>query len=220
MRPKKPQSRTQRSFLRPGRNSLSCTTPCLRPRALASCTTATASARSVGGRLFAIDVLAGVDRPGQQRRRAPAWCAASKNTSSSRVGERRVEIGGPARDAVRVSRAPRPCPRCGRPGSDRASRGRRLESSTPPCVADRDDASGSDAGSVPMRPVTPFMITPRRCVVIVIAPLGFFLLVVVGGPSSPTTPDARMMAKPGDVSDPVNRSPSWMASRMPLPSRT
>ena len=34
-------------FFRPGRNSLSCTVPCLRPLALASFTTATASSRLV-----------------------------------------------------------------------------------------------------------------------------------------------------------------------------
>src|SRR5665213_589269 len=38
-----------------------------------------------------------------------------------------------------------------------------------------------------MRPVTPFMITPRRFVVIVIAPL--FLLLAVGVAAWPTSPD-------------------------------
>ena len=67
MRPKKPESRRKASLSRPGRNSLSCTTPFLRPLALASFTPR--PLRQIGrDRLLAIDMLAGLDRLRQQRR--------------------------------------------------------------------------------------------------------------------------------------------------------
>nr|WP_245637013.1 hypothetical protein [Azospirillum thiophilum] len=47
MRPKKPLSRSMRSFSRPGRNSLSCTVPFFTPASAASRTTRSASSRLV-----------------------------------------------------------------------------------------------------------------------------------------------------------------------------
>jgi hypothetical protein len=109
-------------------------------------------------RLLAIDVLAGRDRLGQQRRRASAW-SRRRRRRCRRVGERRVEVGGPARDAVLL--------------------GERLDLLGVAADQDRIGITRSPFGSVtppwsriatierircwfsPMRPVTPFMMMPR-----------------------------------------------------------
>ena len=99
MRPKKPASRSIATLRRPGRNSLSCTTPCLTPRCLAQRRQRDRLVERIGDRFFAIDVLAGVDRTGDEigphlRRRGV------EEHGVRRVGKRRVEIGARALDAV------------------------------------------------------------------------------------------------------------------------
>ena len=59
----------------PGRNSLSCTTPCLMPAASAARASASAASRSSVSRLLAVHVLAGLDR------RAHAFLAAACDLS-------------------------------------------------------------------------------------------------------------------------------------------
>ena len=96
MRPKKPESISVLSLSRPGRNSLSCTTPCLMPAFLAARATSTRVLEGLGGRLLAIDVLAGRDRLVQQLG-AQLGRGGIEEQSVLGVLERGIEVGGPAR---------------------------------------------------------------------------------------------------------------------------
>ena len=143
------ESRSILSFSRPGRNSLSCTTPCLMPRGLRR---ACASCRALVERR---------PRSASRSRRAcrPRWrgvmssariwvVPASKNTVSSWLASAASRSVVQRVDAVASRRAPRACRRCGRRGSDRAS---------PVAVRERDAAlrrgsrrsSGRGAGCSP-----------------------------------------------------------------------
>ena len=138
MRPKKPARRSMSSLRRPGRNSLSCTTPCFSPAALASAGDLDRLVEVGGDRLLAVDVLAGADRLRQQLR---------PHLRRAGVEEDGVVLVRPAPRRGRCPsarcrapwRAPRSSRRCGRSGSGRASPGRRWRASTPPCGADRAD---------------------------------------------------------------------------------
>ena len=147
MRPKKPESISILSLSRPGRNSLSCTTPCLMPAFLAARARSSASSSVFGDRLLAIDVLAGRDRLAQQLG-AQLRGGGVEEQRVVLVLQRGVEVGGPARDAVRLGQLLRASRRCGRPGSGRASRGRRSSARRRPGRGSRR-SSGSDAGSCP-----------------------------------------------------------------------
>ena len=80
---------------------MSCTTPCLMPAALALRTMADGLFEVGGDRLLAIDVLAGVDGLGEQRG-AHLGGGGIEEDGVVLVGERLVEVGGAARDAVRL----------------------------------------------------------------------------------------------------------------------
>ena len=77
-----------------------------------------------GDGFLAIDVLAGVDSLGDKRRPHLGGGGIEEDRVVL-VVQRLVEICRPAGDAVRLGKGGDLAPRCGRPGSGRASRGRR-----------------------------------------------------------------------------------------------
>ena len=101
MRPKKPESISILSLSRPGRNSLSCTTPCLILAFFADANQIERVLQRVRHRLLAIDVLAGLHRLLQQLG-AKLRGRGVEEQRVLLVLERLVEVGGPARDAVRL----------------------------------------------------------------------------------------------------------------------
>ena len=98
-------------------------------------------------RLLAIDVLAGLHRLLQQLG-AKLRGGGVEEQRVLLVLQRLVEIGGPARDAVRLGELLPPGRRCARPGSGRASPGRRSSAPRRPGRGSRR-SSGSGAGSCP-----------------------------------------------------------------------
>ena len=101
MRPKKPLSTSRFSLRMPGRKSLSCTTPCFTPAALAWAASRSAVAESIGERLLAINMLAGGNRclDAGSAQRGQLRVEVDRVV---RVGERGAQIGGPARHAMLV----------------------------------------------------------------------------------------------------------------------
>ena len=101
MRPKKPARRSMSSLRRPGRKSLSWTAPCLSPDACAMLRDLDRLVEVGRDRLLAVDVLAGAQRLGEQHR-PHLRRAGVEEDRVVLVGERGVEVGAPARDAVRL----------------------------------------------------------------------------------------------------------------------
>ena len=101
MWPKKPESISSLSLRRPGSHSLSCTTPCLTPAALALRAMRNRLLQVGGDRLLAVDVLAGGDGLAEQRRAHCGGCGVEEDRVVL-VGQRLVEVGGVARHAVRL----------------------------------------------------------------------------------------------------------------------
>ncbi len=148
------------SLRRPGRNSLSCTTPCLMPAALALRASARATSRSVGDRLLAVDVLAGVDGAGQEAG-AHLGGAGVEEQGVVAVGEGGVEVGRSSgrcrgrRASASILSASRPT----RIGS--GIRRSPFASATPPW-ARMAQIERTRCWLKPMRPVTPCMMRPKR----------------------------------------------------------
>ena len=147
----------------------------------------------LGRRLLAIDVLARRDRLVQQLG-AQLGRGGIEEQSVLGVLERGIEVGGPARRPRSPWPVARASPRCGRPGSDRASRVSPLRSATPPW-ARIATIERIRCWFMPMRPVTPFMMMPRRCCAISL----LFLLPCISTDTEthrPRAPPPRRYSKP------------------------
>ncbi len=99
MRPKKPSSRSFASFSSPGSQSLSCTTPCFTFAFFAALYRLTRLGERGGHGLFAVDVLARLDRLLDQLRPQLRGSGVEEHRVAFR-GERRVQVRGPALHAV------------------------------------------------------------------------------------------------------------------------
>ena len=158
MRPKKPASRSILILRRPGRNSLSCTTPFLTFFCFGELRDRDRLVERVGDRLLAIDVLAGLDRLASAGRRASAWSRRRRTPSSfgffSAASRSVVERSMPyCRASAATFSALRPT-RIGS-GITRSPFG----SATPPCSRIAT-IERTRCWLSPMRPVTPYIMMP------------------------------------------------------------
>jgi hypothetical protein len=151
MRAKKPASHSILSLRRPGRNSLSCTTPFFRPRVSAALATAIALSSDLKPASRNTRTCM-PQSPERANRRASV-----KEYGVIRVGERGREVGRPTLKTVIARERRHFPPRCTRPEWDRAVPVRQ----TPPCLRIAR-IERTRCWVSPMRPVTPCVMTPSR----------------------------------------------------------
>ena len=158
MRPKNPLSISRFNLRMPGRNNLSCTTPCSHAALVRELRQLKRRIQRVRHRLFAIHVFARQDRR-PQRRRAPRRGLRVEINRVRGIRQALVQIGATSRQCRAPRRSSRASLHCGPPAPDRATAWSRPAARLPPCSRIAR-IERTRCWLVPMRPVTPFMMMP------------------------------------------------------------